>query len=419
MKRTREATEVFFASPYTEELPEFKQREYKVLTELPGKPFHHQEDIDHSILWNLLIDLYKKRCHLKSKSSLKHVRRPANAERKTWASIVNKKREFIASVIKQRPTATTKDICRITGTSFQTVKSVQADLFFQNSPSLFQYNNLKPEYQVEQLKTIVDNVQGTYNTVSDIKRKLPSFSKKLIRRSLRKTGLRWRQMVKRRKEPKEERHPARQVTEVISHLIQAMNSPRTTLLYVDEVHFPLVQTATHHWTVPALCEELVYNRRQVPDQKLSAIALCSLEGFVAVQIYLKDITADDFLYFIQSCLERVLPDQRVTILADNASWHTSSAVTSTKAGKYLFFNVKGLYQSNAIENAFSFVRSDFRKRPLFETAQEEAKYLAEMFFQPQNKKRFDGIHRNHLRSLMKLLLQYSPKLKNIRNIPEY
>lgn len=419
MRRTREATEVFFTTPYSQDLPSFKTREYQVLDQLPGKPFKHQEEIDDAILWHLLNDLYKKRCSLKAKASLQAVRNPANRERDTWAATVNRKRELIATILKQRPTVSIAEVCRITKTSYQTVKKVKEDLLYQESPTVFTYNNLKPQYQLEQLNEITTAVQGTYCTVSDIKRKMPSFSKKLIARHLRRTGLRWRQLVRRRKEPKEERHPPRQVVELVSHLVQSMNSPGTTVLYVDEAHFPLVQTSTHHWTTPDHCEDLVYNRRAVNEVKLSAIAMCSLEGFVAVQIYTKDITMEDFLYFLQATMQRIAPGQRVTVLADNATWHTSQTVTSTKAGKFLYFNVRGLFQGNAIENAFSFIRSDFRKRPVVETLEEEAKMLAEIFFQPQNKKRFEGIHRNHLRSLMKLLLRHSTKLRDIKAIPEY
>ena len=419
MRKTREATEVFFTRPYGQDLPTFQERSYHVVEQLPGKPFKHQEEIDHAVIWHLLNDLYKKRCSLNAKCSLKSLRNPANRERDTWAATVNRKREFIASTINQRPTASIAEICRITKTSYQTVKKVKDDLQYQDNPSIFKYNNLKPVYQLEQLHQLTQEVQGTYCTVSDIKRQLPTFSKKLIARHLRRTGLRWRQLIKRRKNPKEERHPARQVTELVSHLVQAMNSPGTTVLYVDEAHFPLVQTATHHWTAPDHCEDLVYNRRAVEEVKLSAIALCSLEGFVAVQIYRKDITIEDFLYFLQTAMERVVPGQRVTVLADNASWHTSQVITSSKAGKHLFFNVKGLFQGNAIENAFSFIRAEFRKRPVVQTIQEEAKLLVEIFFQAENKRRFEGIHRNHLRSLMKLLLKHSNKLKDIRSLPQY
>ena len=419
MRRTREGTHVYFTAPYSGEMPTFERREYQVLSDFPGKPFRHQEEIDPVLLWNLLNDLYKKRCSLRAKSSLRDVRRPADQEKNSWAGIVNRKREFIATVIKQRPTASIAEICRITKSSHSTVKKVKEDLSFQDAPSVFQYNNLKPVYQLERLQQLTSTVQGTYATVSDIKRQLPGFSKRLIARKLRQTGLRWRQLVRRRKDPKEVRHPPRQVVELVSHLVQAMNSPSTTVLYVDEAHFPLVQTATHHWTAPEQCEDLVYNRRAVEEVKLSAIALCSLEGFVAVQIYNKDITIEDFHYFIQTAMLRVLPGQRVTVLADNASWHTSQVITQSKAGKFIYFNVKGLFQGNAIENAFSFIRAEFRKRPVVQSIEEEAKLLAEIFFHPENKRRFAGIHRNHLRSLMKLLLKHSSKLSNIKTIPDY
>ena len=95
--------------------------------------------------------------------------------------------------------------------------------------------------------------------------------------------------------------------------------------------------------------------------------------------------------------------KKVTVLADNASWHKTDSIMNSKAGKFLYFNVKGLFQANAIENCFSFVRAEFRKRLLVDSLEEEALLLAKIFFNSDNVKRFEGIARNHLRSLRMLI----------------
>ena len=97
---------------------------------------------------------------------------------------------------------------------------------------------------------------------------------------------------------------------------------------------------------------------------------------------------------------------KVTILADNATWHTAKSISSTKAFSFLYFNAPRLFQSNAIENCFSFVRADFRRRPLVKTLEDEARLLVKIFFDSENIKRFKGIARNHLRSLSNLLSHY-------------
>ena len=101
-------------------------------------------------------------------------------------------------------------------------------------------------------------------------------------------------MVRKRKKEKKEQPEPTAVFEVVSHIVQALNNPNVDMYYCDEMHFPLFQTADNHWTKPGKSAEMVYNRRAVPlpDQKLSAIAMCSLDSFCAVQIFKKDVTAE-------------------------------------------------------------------------------------------------------------------------------
>lgn len=419
MKTTREATQVYFSLPTDFEPPSFSRHSYQVLEELSIKPFKSQAETDPCLIWNLLDNLYKKRCTMKKSYWKATVNLPPSQRKMTWAEQINRKRQVIAGMLRRQTSLNFAKVCRSTGCDFETVKSVYNDLLFQGQPCHYDYQNQKAPEDIQKMDHIAQNLQGTYQTVSDIKRELPNFSKKKIAKTLRQTGLRWRQLVRKRKNPKEPKYSPKSVVEVVSHLTQAMNSANTILLYVDEVHFPLVQTASHHWTKPELAEELVYNRRFVPDSKLSAIALCSLDKFIAVQVFKQDITMEDFLYFIQTALSKYKGKERVTILADNATWHTSSNVVGTRAGKFLHFNVKGLFQSNIIENAFSFVRSEFRKRKLVETVEEEAQQLIQIFFDPRNEERFKGIRRNHLRSLMTLLMNNCSKLSHINSIPKY
>lgn len=58
------------------------------------------------------------------------------------------------------------------------------------------------------------------------------------------------------------------------------------------------------------------------------------------------------------------------------------------------------------EGAFSFIRFNYRKRPLMNTLDEEAKYVASLFFDEQNRKRFSGLLRNHFRVLRKYFVKY-------------
>ena len=73
----------------------------------------------------------------------------------------------------------------------------------------------------------------------------------------------------------------------------------------------------------------------------------------------------------------------------------------SQASKFFFFNEPRMFQLNIIENAFSFVRDAFRKRPQVDTMEEEAREIVRIFFDEENQKRFRGVLRNHLRQLIK------------------
>ena len=134
---------------------------------------------------------------------------------------------------------------------------------------------------------------------------------------------------------------------------------------------------------------------------LTAIALCSTKGFVAVQVYSKEVTGIDFLYFMNKAIASLPLGKTYSCLLDNASWHRSAILASSEVSKFFFFNEPRMFQLNIIENAFSFVRSAFRKRPVVDTMEEEAKEIVRIFFDEENERRFRGFLRNHLRQLIK------------------
>ena len=157
----------------------------------------------------------------------------------------------------------------------------------------------------------------------------------------------------------------------------------------------------------------MYNRNNWPDNsQLTVIASCTTKRFIAIQIFKHKINADEFLYFLQSVLVSMPRHKRVTVLADNASVHAAFKIQKSKAGKFLIMNSVGLFRANAIENAFSFCKAEWRKRPVVETIEEEALQIANIMFDPLNEKRFEGVAFNHARSLVGLFKLNFPKVKD-------
>ena len=354
-----------------------------------------------------LRDKLKELAKVKDQEMIEEKETKDQRQKLSWKEEVNKRRRLVAAFLQQQATRNISEACRFTGCSYQLVKRVSDDLDFTGFVTEFDYPNQKTRKQQAELTESISSVNGSYSTISDLKRRHPDFSKRLIARQLKATGHRWLLMRKNMKTVKKERYNDKEVLAVVQHLAQSLSNNQVDTFYLDEVHFPLAQTSDHHWTLKDYeGHDLYYNRRQACDEKLSAIAMCSTSGFVAIQIFKKEICGEDFLFFIQEAFKKVPHKTKISVLADNASWHKAECVSQSKAFKALHFNAPGLFQANLIENAFSFIRSEFRKRPLVDTVEEEAALLLQIFFDDYNTKRFEGIARNHIRSLQALLYKH-------------
>ena len=354
--------------------------------------FHSQDHFDHEQVQNGLFSLQValnndklNRCTTCTSSSTKN--------KPIYKDKINKKRQFIKQVILNQGSSNIAHIARFTKTSRETVKTVIQEVRAFGDVSHYEYNNLKSPQEHDELNKTIDQIEEGYKTVHCIKRLHPTFSRKKILKHLHDKGYRYRLMRRELKVPDPHKPSSTRICRVISHIAQAICDPNTTLLYIDEMKFPLVQTAERQWMhKDTLREEaLIYNRRNTPDTTLTAIALCSLEKFEAVQIYKGEITGKDFLYFLVEAISHLPPRKQYTIIADNATWHHSSTISKATVGKFLFFNEPKMFQLNVIENAFSFVRHAFRIRPTVETLEEEARNIINIFFDSRNEERFNII----------------------------
>ena len=414
MRTTRECTPVYFKDIEDQEMIHYSKKTYQVTENFKCKLFTSKKRMKVDEVDELLQERQKELKKMKD-VSMESNSSTLRKEKMSWEMKINQKRRLIASYLQQQPYLNLSDACRFTKCSFHMVKKVYEDLIFIGSPSEYHYPNQKQPEVVTDLVNSISKVNQTYETVGDLKRRHPSFSRKWIGRLLRKTGLRWKMLERKLKIPKKDDTNSQQVVSVVRHLAQSLINPKVETFYIDEMHLPLVQTSNRHWTLGDNDQQqMIYNRRPVEDTKLTVIAMCSLTSFVAIQVFQKEITADDFLYFLQEALKNMPDKSKVTILADNATWHTAKSIAITKASSFLYFNAPRLFQANAIENCFSFIRAAFRRRPLVNSLEDEARLLVKIFFDSANLKRFKGIARNHLRSLRHLLDHYSKAIKEVK-----
>jgi len=407
---TKEATQCYAARPLPDHKPVFLRRQLSRVNHFSQRVFASQDRIDQDTIMKALFDIQagldREKTSSSSHSSI--TIRPSKPSRK---DTINRKRRLIKQVILNQTCTTVAEIARYTKSSRETVKRVLSDIAMQGDVSHYEYNNVKSQDQVDQLQSTLSEVPETFLTVSTIKRRHPEFSRKKILEALHDRGYRYRLLPKERKNEKKRPVNSTRVCRLISHIAQAVLDTETTILYVDEMKFPLYQTAERRWMPGDRPKEdmMVYNRRPVDDKSLTAIALCSLHGFEAVQIFEHEVTAPDFLYFINEAIAQLPAYRHYTIIADNATWHHAKIVTESAASAFLYFNEPKLYQLNVIENAFSYVRHAFRARPIVETLEDEAKNIVNIFFDEGNRGRFGGFFRQHVRNLLEFFQRHRLK----------
>ena len=409
---TRKCTGVYYGPVGDDHRPEMVRRPVETVTHFDQRVFNSEDRFDADSIKAALTTIQKRLQQEKTGA-------PTDCECElpitpipalTWKQKVNNKKAFVKRVIANQTYSTVTDIAKFTQTSKDFVKKVMRELRAFGDIVPFEYNNLKTEEEKERLDMTLDQVEDTYMTVNCIKRLHPSFSKPKIMKALHDRGLRYRLM--RTVSSKPPRIPnSTRICRVISHIAQALCDPNTSVLYVDEMKFPLRQTAKRKWQHKDLPVELalVENARPVEKTTLTVIALCSLYKFEAIQVFSGEVTAVDFVYFLNQAMAQLPPRQSYTIVADNATWHKADLVSVTKVSKFLYFNEPKMFQLNMVENAFSYIRHAFRIRRTVETVEEEIKLIVNMFFEEGNIKRFKGYYRNHMRMLQEFLDKHKLK----------
>ena len=415
-KETRESSVVFFGPRQVQDPVEFGTRKFELVPNFAATPYQSKENERHRKIFEVLKGLYTEHCNSIKRFKLdEEESKTEKPVRLSRAQKINQKRALVAGILKTRPHVNFREVCSISGCSFKLVKRVFRDMQWDGTFKPYNYPNLKPPEVLAQFDESVRHLQGSFKTIADLKRENPHCSRKWIARQIKQTGFRWLKLKRKLKNPPEKRPKAKAIIRVISHLMQALSCPRAVVLYIDEAHFPLFQTSDKRWTLGMHLDDRIYNHRVFPTEKLTVVAACDLTGFVAIQIFKRDVNSDDFLHLLQSLLDRYTANDQVTVLADQATYHTSARVMLSAASRFLHLNVPGLFRLNAIENCFSFVRAEFRKRPLVRTFEEEAALLVQIFYHPDNARRFEGIHKNHLRQLLLLLMENSLALEDIND----
>ena len=316
---------------------------------------------------------------------------------------VNDKRQKIAALIEGSVSPKLTHIANRLHCSFELVKKVYNEMRIFGEVQRFEYQNLHTEEEEANLALDLDFCHVSYTTVTDLKRANPSFSRNKILERLHQRGLKWKELrgAPNRRKTREQRKPPKpmKMRHIIRSITCALQDPDTEVFYVDEMKFPLYQTPRNHWTDPRLPDQLAWGQRALRTT-LTAIAICSVRRFEAVQLYRTEVNGLSFKYFIETFISSLPVDKQYLIVLDNAAWHKGGAMTNLRVQKFFLYNQPQQYQLNMIENCFSYIRPLFRKRQLAHTVEEEAKQIVNLFFDRDIEEKFVSFFRNHIRSLL-------------------
>ena len=321
---------------------------------------------------------------------------------------INIKRERIQEYLDLQEKPNIKKVAEATGSSYSIVKRIYNEMRFLGTFKRFEYNNIHTERESEGLDNTIEGIETRFTTVTDIKRMNPTYSRKTILKRLHKRGMLWKRVPKVKRKDRQKQPNSSYICTVIRSLCAAFPHDDVVVLYTDEMKLPLYQSSTHHWAIKGQEDNMRYSRRPITSL-VTAMVLCSVERFISVQLMYDQVSTVDFAYFLEKSIEQLPTNKRYFVLLDNATWHKGEFIKRSKVVDFLIFNEPHQFRLNLIENAFSYVRSAFRRRPQQQTMEEELRTIVNIFFDPLLERKFKGFHRNHIRQLKIMLEKHRTK----------
>lgn len=118
-----------------------------------------------------------------------------------------------------------------------------------------------------------------------------------------------------------------------------------SLLFLDEVIFPLNHTPTHCWRHKDDQFHGYKERTQCMSQ-LTCIPLCRKLRVISIQLHMGEMQAQAIIHFFTEVLKRHR-------LVDSAKYYRANLVAQSSVGPYLLLSVPQCWELNMIEVLFS------------------------------------------------------------------
>lgn len=374
-------------------------REVEMQAQLTVQPFTTDGRLDKEALIEMASELL--RAEQEAEAAARPRRQGVARRKQTRKEKVNLLRDRARAEMFEGEVANLDSLAARLGVHRSTAKKLRDRYLLTGTIPAYEYNNQHPPEVAEEVIGIMSSEEAQYFTTTDVKRRLPNVSKKFIARTLRQHGYRYRRI---RHTRQRRVFSEAEVCRVVSTCLPAFDRADETLLFLDEVIFPLNHTPKHCWRNTYQSTGGFYERTTC-ETKLTAIALCSKTRMIAIQIHTQEMESQAVIHFLTEALRRVRTPERVVVLLDNARYHSSAMVMQSSIAKYLVRNVPECWELNMIELCFSKLKHLWRTRAVVRCAEEEVPQLIRLFRECQIAQDFAGYRRQYLRNVQQMLSQ--------------
>jgi DDE superfamily endonuclease len=394
---TRRCTPVIFIDQKSEFETRMEEREAETFASFAVQPFTVEGLLDKEVLMEMVKDLLKVEEAAVIPTRVRKVRRA----KLSWEDKINSQRETVRTEVAGGRIMDLNLLARKAGCCVQTARRNLSRQLTVGILPVFQCNRQRSADDPQKVLDLVTSGQGKYFSISSVKQRLPYMSRKYIARSLKQGGLRYRKL-------RHTRIPrtfnGTEVCRVLSRALPAFDREDETLLFLDEVIFPLNYTPTHCWR-PKDDPMTGYKERTPCRTQLTCIALCSKTRIIAIQVHVQEMQAQAIVHFLTAVLSEHRTGEKTVVLLDNAKYHGANLVRESSLGPYLLLSVARCWELNMIEVLFSKAKELWRRRPVVEGIEEETAQVIRVFRECQVAADFGGYRRQYLRDVINVLTQ--------------
>lgn len=395
---TRRCTPVVFIDMVQTHENRLDQRPVVLQSELRVQPFSVEAVLNQETLQEMAGEL------LQQEEGGGEARRPGRPRRERrsrqwWKDKVNRVRDAVRSQMEAGRAGDVEVLANQAGCHTDTVRKLVRQQTLLGPLPRYDYNNQHPPEVAQRVIGLMTSDEGKYFSTSSVKQRIPQVSKKFVARTLKEQGLTYRR-IRHTKPPR--RFDSAEVCRVLSTALPAFNRDDESLLFLDEVIFPLNHTPTHCWRRKD--QPLTgYKERTQCKTQLTCIALCSKTRVIAIQLHTEEMQAQAIIHFLTEVLQRHHTTDRVVVLLDNAKYHSANLIAQSSVGPYLLLSVPRCWELNMIEVLFSKAKEKWQRRPSVRCAEEEVSQVIRLFRECQVPVDFGGYRKQYLRNVLQIL----------------